>query len=99
MNTPIQLTQRPVAAVTPVSTEDYLTKEEVARRLRTPLRTVERWMREGILPFYRVKVSVRFRWSEIQAHWAARYQVCRKRPLPVSTPMSSPRTTGPLTTD
>ena len=82
---PIQVPQRPVATVPSAPIEDYITKEEVARRLRKPVRTVDAWMREGIVPFYKVKQAVRFRWSEVQAHWAARYQVCPKRSFPAPT--------------
>ena len=88
MNPLIQLPQRPgapgapVVPVPPVPVEDYITKQEVAKRMRKPVRTVEAWMREGIIPFYKVKQACRFRWSEIQEHWAARYRVVLKRPLP-----------------
>jgi len=82
---PIQAPQRPAAAVSSAPIEDYITKQEVARRLRKPVRTVDAWMREGIVPFYKVKHAVRFRWSEIQAHWAARYRLCPKRNFPALT--------------
>ena len=82
---PVQPGQPPVAAVPPASVEEFITKREVARRLRKPVRTLDAWMTEGILPFYKVKHAVRFRWSEVQAHWAARYRVCPKRPLPFTT--------------
>ena len=92
MQRPVQSVQRPVAAVAPVPFENYMTKEEVGRAFRVPLRTVERWMWEGILPFFKVKRLVRFRWSVVQAHWTARYLCCLKRGVPVSS-QEGPRTT------
>ena len=94
----IQAAQRPVVAVPPSSAEEYITKHEVARRMRTPVRTVDRWMGEGIIPFYKVKRSVRFRWSEVQAHWAARYRLCPKRNFP-AIPHAGPVTTDHGTSD
>ena len=102
MTTPMQFPQRPGATVTPVvppppvPVEDYITKKEVAKRMRKPVRTVEAWMREGIIPFYKVKQACRFRWSEIQEHWAARYRVVLKRPLPppVQPPTGNPTNAG-----
>ena len=102
MNPLIQLPQRPgapgapVAPVPPVPVEDYITKQEVAKRMRKPVRTVEAWMREGIIPFYKVKQACRFRWSEIQEHWAARYRVVLKRqlPPPVQPPTGNPANAG-----
>jgi excisionase family DNA binding protein len=55
--------------------EAFLTKEEVGSRLRKPVRTIEDWMRRGIIPYYKVGQAVRFRWSEVQAQFAARYRV------------------------
>jgi excisionase family DNA binding protein len=55
--------------------EPFITKEEVARRMRKPVRGIEEWMRRGIVPFYKVGQAVRFRWSEVQAQFARRYRV------------------------
>jgi excisionase family DNA binding protein len=43
--------------------------------MRKSVRAVEAWMREGSIPFYRLGQAVRFRWSEVQAHFAAQYRV------------------------
>ena len=53
--------------------EPFVTKEEVAKGMRKSVRAVEAWMREGCIPFYRLGQAVRFRWSEVQAHFAARH--------------------------
>jgi len=55
--------------------EPFITKQEVGSRMRKPVRTIEDWMRRRIIPFYKVGQAVRFRWSEVQAHFAARYRV------------------------
>jgi excisionase family DNA binding protein len=55
--------------------EPFITKEEVARRMRKPVRTIENWMREHRIPFYRVGHSVRFRWSDVQVHFDRWYRV------------------------
>ena len=62
---------------TPV--EGYLKKAEVATRLNRSLKTVGNWMKRGILPYYKLGHRVSFRWSEIEAHWAANYRQCRRR--------------------
>jgi excisionase family DNA binding protein len=47
--------------------EPFINKGEVARRLQKKLRTVDNWMRQGILPYYKIGRSVSFKWSEIEA--------------------------------
>jgi hypothetical protein len=57
--------------------EGYLLKEEVAIRLRIDLRTLQRWMRDGIVPYIKIapgnRAPVRFRWSDVQSHLATRF--------------------------
>ena len=60
--------------------EPFITKEEVARRMRKPVRTIENWMREHRIPFYRVGHSVRFRWSDVQVHFNKCYRVAPIEP-------------------
>ena len=55
--------------------EPFLTKEEVARLMRKPVRTIEAWMERYSLPSYKMGQAVRFRWSEIQAFLAAHHHV------------------------
>ena len=55
--------------------EPFITKQEVGSRLRKPVRTIEDWMRRRIIPFYKIGQAVRFRWIEVQAHFAANYRV------------------------
>lgn len=55
--------------------ESFITKQEVGSRLRKPVRTIEDWMRRRMIPFYKIGQAVRFRWSEVQAHFAVNYRV------------------------
>ncbi len=58
--------------------EAFLNKPEVSRRLQIPLRTLDHWMKRGVLPYYKLGRSVRFKWSEVERHLA---QTCRVRRL------------------
>jgi excisionase family DNA binding protein len=64
--------------------EPFITKYEVASRLRKSVRTIEEWMHLRLIPFYKVGQGVRFRWSEVQAHFAKRYRV-----EPINEPSSA----------
>ena len=57
--------------------EAYISKAEVARRLNKRVRTVEDWMKRGVLPYYKIQRSVTFKWSEVDAHLA---RTCRVAP-------------------
>jgi excisionase family DNA binding protein len=57
--------------------EPFITKGEVARRLGRPVRTVDRWMQRGFLPYYKIEQSVSFKWSEVEAHLKRLCRVCR----------------------
>ena len=58
--------------------EPFIDKREVARRLGRTVRSVENWMRRGLLPFYKCNQIVVFRWSEIQTHMKENLWVCRQ---------------------
>jgi len=58
--------------------EPFINKREVARRLGRTVRTVDNWMRRGLLPYYKCSHVVTFRWSEIQAFMRENFQVCRR---------------------
>ena len=53
--------------------EPFIGKPEVARRLRKDVRTIDNWMKRGLIPYYKVARSVSFRWSEIEASLRTRY--------------------------
>lgn len=46
---------------------DFLTKPEVAERLRKSVRCVDGWMKSGRLSHIKIGRSVLFRWSDVQA--------------------------------
>ena len=56
--------------------EGYIDKHEVARRIGKTVRTVDTWMAEGWIPFYKVGRTVCFRWSEVDQHIQAHFRVC-----------------------
>jgi predicted DNA-binding transcriptional regulator AlpA len=58
------------------STEAFLSKPEVGRRLQIRLWTWDEWMKRGLLPYCKLDRSVWFKWSEIERHLA---QTCRVR--------------------
>jgi excisionase family DNA binding protein len=56
---------RVVDGVVDGATDDLLIKREVAAKLRRSVRTIDAWMREGKLPYFKVGRTVRFRWSDV----------------------------------
>jgi excisionase family DNA binding protein len=68
---------RPMAAQArpAVQREGYITKDEVARRLKKTGRTVENWQRRGFIPFVKVGASVLYRWEDVVAALEARFGV------------------------
>ena len=64
------------------SWEPMLTKKQLGERFQIDVRTVTSWMKKGYLPYYGATHSVRFKWSEVQKYWEARFRVLRGRPMP-----------------
>ena len=56
--------------------EGFITKDEVARRLKKTVRTVENWQAKGILPFYKCGQSVLFKWEEVEVHFEKHFRKC-----------------------
>jgi excisionase family DNA binding protein len=56
--------------------EPFIKKAEVTKRLGTALRSVESWMQQGLLPYYKIGRSVCFKWSEVERHLKATCHVC-----------------------
>jgi len=68
--------------VAPVPAEAFIGKVEAARLLGVKPRTLNKWLRTGRIPFYRVGHSVRLRWSEVQGFLEETCRVARRsRPL------------------
>jgi len=58
--------------------EPFIGKPEAAQRLGIKPRTLDQWLHDGRIPFYRVGRSCRLRWSEVQAHLAETARVARR---------------------
>jgi len=59
-------------------TEKLLTKAEVAQWCQVTERTIDAWMRNGSMIFYKIGRTVRFSWTDLQAHWDAVCRVARR---------------------
>lgn len=60
----------------------YLTKVEMAGRLRKTTRTIDDWMAKGILPYMKIGRSVLFDWEDCQHHLNEYFRVSRFSPRP-----------------
>ena len=58
--------------------EPMVTKKQVADRFQVDVRTITIWMRLGYLPYYRATHSVRFKWTDVQKFWDAKFRVERR---------------------
>jgi excisionase family DNA binding protein len=57
--------------------EPYINKAEVARRLGKEVRTIDNWMRQGKIPYFKIGRSVNFKWSDVDAFMRERFRVVR----------------------
>src|SRR5262249_4184699 len=71
--------QKPNAVTAPAEERGYITKEEVARRLKKTVRTIENWQRRGYIPFIKAGRSVLFDWDDVVAHLKKHFRVCHLR--------------------
>ena len=46
---------------------EFLTKQELAARLKVTVRTVENWQQEGLIPHLKISNTIRFYWPEVVA--------------------------------
>jgi excisionase family DNA binding protein len=61
--------------------EGFITKKEVALRVKKTVRTIEHWQRKGILPYVKAGQSVLFKWADVERHLQRNFRVCRfKKP-------------------
>jgi len=75
------------------TTDEFLTKKEVAARLKVTERTIERWQHDGYLPYLKISTVILFHWPETVAHLKAHFKVGRNgnvRPGIISTPHPNP---------
>jgi excisionase family DNA binding protein len=64
----------------PRNAGDWLiSKTDVAQRLGKTPRTIEHWMRQGVIPYIKIgkgrRATVLFKWADIEAHLKANYGV------------------------
>ncbi len=55
--------------------EGYIGKRECAKRLGRTVRSVDTYMALGIVPYYKLGRTVRFKWSEVDEHIKSHYRV------------------------
>ncbi len=53
----------------------YITKPELALRLRKCIRTVDSWLRRGYVPHLKIGRTVLFHWPTVQKHLAENYMI------------------------
>ena len=70
----------PEPAGLPDAPHEFLSKHELARRLKRALRTVERWQRRRIIPYVKCGHAVMFNWADVVAHLQRNYRVCPQSP-------------------
>ena len=70
------MSEEAVQKLEEVRAEGYIDKRECAKRIGKTVRTVDTWMAEGRIPFYKIGRTVCFRWSEVDAHIQAHFRVC-----------------------
>src|SRR5689334_20536363 len=59
--------------------DEFLSKRELAQRLKGAVRTIERWQRQGIIPYVKCGHSVMFNWPDVVAHLEKNFRVCSQR--------------------
>ena len=69
------LTAVPVEKVTLNISEEFLTKKELAGRLKVSVRSCENWQRNNLFPFIKVNKIVRFYWPDVLKHLQANFRV------------------------
>jgi hypothetical protein len=47
---------------------EFLTKEDMASRLKVSVRTVESWQENGLLPCLKIAQIIRFYWPDVVDH-------------------------------
>jgi hypothetical protein len=67
--------------------EGFITQREVARRFNKSIRTIQNWMRLGMIPYIKCGRSALFQWRDIQHHLQANYRVCHDQQQPVRVPV------------
>ena len=74
-----QPTASSIAVQIPGFADCFISKTEVARRLGKTARTIEHWMKRGVIPHLKIgkgrRATVLFKWADIEAHLKTNYGV------------------------
>lgn len=60
-------------------TPKLLNKVQIAERLSVTVRTIENWMDQGKIPYYKLGKIVRFDWDEVWLIWQSKLHHTRKQ--------------------
>ena len=60
--------------------EGYINKPECARRLGKTVRSVDTYMKLGLIPFYKLGRTVAFKWSEVDEYIKSHHRACLRGP-------------------
>lgn len=52
-----------------MTSDEFITKAELAVRMKVTARTIDSWMAKGYVPFRKIGRTVRFSWSEVCERW------------------------------
>jgi excisionase family DNA binding protein len=59
--------------------DEFLSKLEIAKRLKKEPRTIDNWMKRGILPYYKLGRTVAFKWGDVMTHLDKNCRRCQSR--------------------
>jgi len=61
--------------------EEFISKKELAWRLRVTVRTISNWQRRGLVPFVKCRRAIYYDWHGVAAHLRGRARVtqCKAR--------------------
>lgn len=63
--------------------KEFITKDEVARRLRKTPRTIEKWQSTGVIPFIKIGTTVLYNWPDLGDHLQQHFRVIAPKPPPL----------------
>ena len=78
MNKIVLSPETPAPQAANAATECLIDKTELARRVGRKVRTVNYWMAQGRIPYFKVGQAVLFKWSDVEAHLQQTFRVCRR---------------------
>jgi excisionase family DNA binding protein len=74
----------------PSARDGFVTKQQIAEHFGRTGRTIEIWMRNGILPFFKVGRSVFFRMDDVERHFERHFH-CVRRPAATTRRTVAPK--------